>query len=75
MTRVLGLRARDYGCFPLFPHKKLNELIALRVQLDLARGTVPVAKVPHDLVIENSAHQVGRMVSRRVQQADMNDSG
>ena len=52
--------------------KSLQRAIELKVQMDLEKGVVSKTKVPHYSVIENSAHEVGRELSRRVQQQHMN---
>ena len=44
----------------------------LKVALDLAEGKVPSQGVPHYILIEEAAHEVGQMVSRMAQQIHMN---
>lgn len=44
----------------------------LKVALDLAEGRVPCEGVPHYMLIEEAAHEVGQMVSRMAQQIHMN---
>ena len=43
----------------------------LKVELDLAQGKVPREGVPHYILIEEAAHEVGQMVSRMAQEIHM----
>jgi len=45
----------------------------LRVQLDRAEGRIPSDEIPHYMLIENSTHQAGQLVSRIAQQIHMNE--
>ena len=43
----------------------------VKVELDLAQGKVPREGVPHYILIEEAAHEVGQMVSRMAQEIHM----
>ena len=45
----------------------------LKVELDLAEGKVPREGVPHYILIEEAAHEVGQMVSRMAQEIHMDE--
>lgn len=45
----------------------------LKVALDQAEGRVPKTGVPHYMLIENAAHEVGQLLSRMIQQRAVNE--
>jgi DNA repair exonuclease SbcCD ATPase subunit len=45
----------------------------LKVELDQAEGRLPKTGVPHYLLIENAAHELGQLLSRMVQQQMVNE--
>ena len=51
----------------------IKRTAALKVELDQAEGRLPKTGVPHYMLIENAAHEVGQLLSRLVQQQTLNE--